>query len=150
MAEEGKTPGAQGAADVKMEKFLIFESDHLLFGANVEYVMEIITNHMITRLPVVPDYVGGIINLRGQIIPVIDIRLRMGKEAQVDCCIVVLSIDGTQAGILVDTVVQMIDVPEGQILPVPAHNTQKLISGMCSLPDGKTMMVLDCDLLLEV
>jgi purine-binding chemotaxis protein CheW len=135
--------------DGDMMQFLIFNSDGILFGANVEYVVEIITNHCITHLPMVPDYVRGILNLRGQIIPVIDIRLRLGKPCLEECITIVLNVNGTQIGILVDSVAQMISVPRDSIMPVPAHNTQKLISGLHSLPDGSTMMVLDCVLLVE-
>lgn len=140
---------ATAVAEVQTDKFLIFESDHLQFGARVEYVVEIITNHVITHLPIVPNYISGIINLRGQIIPIVDIRLRLGKPPREDCDVIVLNVDGTQMGILVDSVAQMVDIPQENVLPMPAHNTQKLISGMCSLPGGGTMLVLDCTLLLQ-
>ena len=67
--------------DTATERFLVFSSDGLNIGVSTNYVIEIITNHAITLLPLVPDYVKGIINLRGQIIPIIDIRLRMGKPS---------------------------------------------------------------------
>ena len=64
--------------------------------------------------------------------------------------LIVLDIDGTQIGILVDTVDQMVDIPKASVLPMPAHSVQRLVSGMCSLPDdGGTMMVLDCDQLIS-
>jgi len=137
------------STDIDMTQFLIFNSDGLLFGASVEYVVEIITNHAITHLPMVPGYVRGILNLRGQIIPVIDIRLRLGKPYQEECITIVLDVNGTQVGILVDSVAQMISIPPKEIMPVPSHSTQKLISGLYSLPDGSTMMVFDCVLLME-
>ncbi|MEG0780849.1 MAG: chemotaxis protein CheW [Oscillospiraceae bacterium] len=136
--------------EVLLDKYLIFISDKLLFGVNAEFVVEIITNHVITHLPMVPDFVSGIINLRGQIIPIIDMRRLLGKMPQTDSCVIVLEIEGTQVGILVDTVAQMVDLARDDIVPMPAHNAEKLISGMCSLPDGSgTMMVLDCPLLLH-
>ena len=67
-------------------------------------MVEIINNYAITRLPIVPPYVRGIINLRGLIIPILDIRSRLGKAPAEDDCIVVLSQNETQLGILVDTV----------------------------------------------
>ncbi len=137
------------AADQETTQFLIFNTDGLLFGANVDYVVEIITNHAITHLPMVPGHMRGILNLRGQIVPVIDIRLLMGKEYLEDCITIVLDIEGTLLGILVDSVAQMVSVPKGDIMPVPAHNTQKLVSGLFSLSDSTTMMVFDCQLLLE-
>lgn len=142
--------GREAQNEVQSDKYLIFVSDSLLFGVNAEYVVEIITNHVITHLPLLPEYVSGIMNLRGQIIPIMDIRLRMGKEPKQDCIVIVLNVEGTQIGILVDTVAQMEDIEKGVILPMPANSSMKLISGMCSLPDGGTMLVLDCELLLEI
>ena len=135
---------------VDTQKFLIFLTDELKFGIDAENVVEIITSYSITYLPMVPDYIRGIINLRGQMVPIWDVRLRLGKEEKEDCLIVVLNIDGTYLGVLVDSVDQMTDIPRTSMLPVPAHNAQQLVSGMCTLPDGSgTMMVLDCDQLLH-
>ncbi len=135
--------------EVQVQQFLIFESDGLQYGADVEYVVEIITSHSITHLPMVPDYVRGIINLRGQVIPIIDLRLRLGRPYREEACIIVLDVNGTQLGILVDGVAQMVAVPKESLLPAHDHSAQKLISGMCSLADGSTMLVLDCVLLVE-
>lgn len=140
---------AQVDDTVETKKFLIFITDNLKLGVDAEFVVEIITNQVITYLPMVPDYVRGIINLRGQIIPILDIRLRLGKEPIEDSLVVVLNIHGTLLGILVDAVDQMVDIPADSILPMPANSVQHLVSGMCSLPGGSgTMMVLDCDQLL--
>ncbi len=134
--------------DTLMTKYLTFVADNLLFGVNASYVVEIIINHALTSLPMTPDYVKGIINLRGQIIPIIDTRLRIGHPAaEADdstVCIIVLDIDGTQIGILVDRVAQMVDIDETQISTGPVSD-QQLVSGMISLADGSdTMLVLDC------
>lgn len=131
-------------------KYLIFVTDGLKLGVDAEYVVEIITNHTITHLPMLPDYMSGIINLRGQIIPIMNIRTRLGKEDREDCLVIVLNIDGTQLGLLVDMVDQMIDIPKELLVPVPPQSNQRFVSGMCSLPDGSgTMMVLACQKLLS-
>ena len=124
--------------DSQTEKYLLFLSDQLLFGVKAEYVVEIITNHTITLLPLVPSYILGIINLRGQIIPIVDMRILLGCPAQQDTCII----------ILVDTVQKMMDIEKSAILPAPAQNTQDMVSGMCSLEDGQTMLVFDCPQIL--
>lgn len=148
--EQQTQANTSGEQEVLTEKYLIFKSGDLLLGVNVDYVVEIITNHSITHLPMVPNYVKGIINLRGQIIPIVDIRQLLNKQPQDDRCIIVLNIEGTKLGILVDSVAQMIDIPDGSILPMPTQNAQKLICGMCTLPDDSgTMMVLDCLLLVH-
>lgn len=139
---------------IDSQKFLIFLCDGLRLGVVAEWVVEILTNLPVTYLPMMPDYIPGIINMRGQIIPIVDIRLRLGKppvegESPSSNLIIVLNIDGTQLGILVDAVDQMIDIPKENILPMPAHSQQLLVSGMCSLPDDSgTMMVLDCGQLM--
>lgn len=138
-------------AEIATSKYLTFYADSLLFGVSAEHVVEIITNHTITKLPMVPDYVRGIINLRGQIIPIIDIRLRLGKEPMDSSCVIVLTIENMQLGILIDSVSQMIDIPVGGILPMPARSSQKLVCGMCSLPgdDACTVLAFDCLQLLQ-
>ena len=142
--------GSNAAEDVvDSRKFLIFMSDDLRLGVFAEYVVEILTNNTITYLPMLPDFVRGIINMRGQMIPIVDIRLRLGKAPTEETLVIVLNVDGTHLGILVDAVDQMIDIPRANILPMPAHSDQLLVSGMCSLEDGSgTMMVLDCAQLL--
>ena len=150
-ARETDTPPATDdvTAEAQASKYLICISDGLLYGVDAEQVETIITDHTITRLPRVPHYVRGIINLRGQIIPIIDIRLRLGKPQAEESCIIVVNIGSDCMGILVDGVDKMVDVSRDSILPMPTQNPQKLISGMCSLPDGGTLLILDCGLLLH-
>lgn len=130
------------------ERFLTFSSDGLTIGVSTDYVIEIITNHTITPLPLVPDYVKGIINLRGQIIPIIDIRLRMGKPS-IDytntTCIIVLNIDSVHIGIIVDAVQQVVDVDQDAISSVPVENQQELINGMISFDERTVILFLDCE-----
>ena len=137
------------APEVATEKYLIFSSDGLMYGIKAELVKDINTDYSITYLPRVPNYVRGVINLRGQIVPIVDIRLRLGKESQDNFCCVVVNVDGNEVGILVDMVEQMVDVPLTAILPVPTNSGQAMVSGMCTLPDGHTMLELDCELLLH-
>ena len=149
--DEQKAAQDQGVIEeIPMRKFLTFRTENLLFGVEAEDVMEIITNYPITRVPMVPEYIRGIINLRGQTIPLIDMRLRLNIMANENDCIIVLNVNEMQVGLLVDTVCQITDVPEESILPVPPHNAQKYVSGMSQLADGAgTMLVLDCMMLLE-
>ena len=148
-ARESDIPAEEAAPKLQTNKYLICISEGLLYGIDAEQVETIITDHTITRLPRVPHYVRGIINLRGQIIPIIDIRLRLGKPQAEESCIIVVNIGSDCMGILVDGVDKMVDVRRDSILPMPTQNPQKLISGMCSLPDGGTLLILDCGLLLH-
>ena len=135
--------------EVATEKYLIFSSDGLMYGIKADQVKDIITDYAITYLPRVPDYVRGVINLRGQIIPMVDIRLRLGKFPKDSFCGIVVDVEGNMVGILVDMVEQMVDVPLDSILPVPTNKGQAMVRGMCTLPDGSTMLELDCELLLH-
>jgi purine-binding chemotaxis protein CheW len=135
--------------EIVTEKYLIFSSDSLMYGIKAEQVKDIITDYTITYVPHVPNYVKGVINLRGQIVPIVDIRLRLGKPDQNNFCGIVVDVDGSMVGILVDMVEQMVDVPLDAILPVPTSTSQAMVSGMCTLPDGNTMLELDCELLLH-
>lgn len=135
---------------VDSQKYLIFMADHLKLGVVAEDVVEILNNQVITYLPMVPDYIRGIINMRGQMVPILDVRARLGMAPQEgDNLVVVINLGDVQLGILVDGVDQMLDIPKVNIHPLPANSTQLLVSGMCSLPDGSgTMMVLDCEQLM--
>ena len=125
------------ALDAQTVKYLLFCSDNLLFGVSADYVVEIITNHAITKLPLVPNYIRGIINLL------------LGQPSQSDNCIIILNIEDTLVGILVDTVQKMIDVDTALILPSPSQDTRNLVSGMCSLSEEQTMLVFDCPQILN-
>ena len=134
---------------VDSQKYLIFMTGHLKLGVVAEDVVEILNNQVITYLPMVPDFIRGIINMRGQMIPILDIRARLGLPPEEDSLVVVINLGDVQLGILVDAVDQMLDIPKANIHPLPANSTQMLVSGMCSLPDGSgTMMVLDCEQLM--
>ena len=147
------TPAAAGVTDEDLEsqstRYMIGISDGLRYGIDAEKVETILTDHTITHMPCVPEYVRGIVNLRGQIMPVIDLRLRLGKPPKDDCIIMVVNVESEAISILVDSVEKMVDIPKSAILPMPTQSHQKLVSGMCSLPEGGTLLILDCDLLLH-
>ena len=158
MANVNAADGASEAiskisANDSIKKYLTFLSDQLVFGIDTFYVTEIIINHNITFLPMVPDYIKGIINLRGQMIPIIDIRLRMGKEELFkedgSNCIIVLNINSILIGVLVDTVRQVLDVDTSLISPPTVNNHEPLVNGIATLTNGTTMLSLDCEALIE-
>lgn len=120
--------------DSQTEKYLLFLSDQLLFGVKAEYVVEIITNHTITLLPLVPSYILGIINLRGQIIPIVDMRILLGCPAQPGHLYYHSEHNDTMVGILVDTVQKMMDIEKSAILPCsgtehPGHGLRHVLPG---------------------
>lgn len=148
---ESDAPAVVDEEVVESRKYLIFVVDDLRIGLDAEYVVEILNGYTVTYLPMMPDYIRGIFNMRGQIIPMMDIRARLGKAPlEEGNLLVVLNYNNNHLGILVDAVELMMDIPNELIMPIPAQSAQKLVSGMCSLPDGSgTMLVLDCDQLIQ-
>ena len=146
---EEPDPETEEVAAVQREKYLLFVSDGLLFGVPAEAVVEIITGHTITSLPLVPGYIRGIFNLRGQIIPIVDIRHLLGHGTCEGDCMMILQSNGTQVGILVDQVQKMVDLDVSALLPVPPQSSNELVCGMCSLEDGETMLAFDCTRLMD-
>lgn len=143
---ESQSDISSPSAERSSRKYLIFLIDNLKLGIDADYVVEILNNQLVTHLPLMPHYVVGIFNMRGQIIPVMDVRARMGKTTlDENQLLVVLNYEGAQLGIFVDAVDQMIEIPSSALHPMPAQSTQILVSEMCTIPDGSgTMLVLDC------
>ena len=140
------------ADSIDAERCLTFESGGMVMYMSTSYVIEIINDHSITALPIVPQYVKGIINLRGSILPVIDIRLLMDKEAEEytsKTCIIVLNIDSVSIGIIVDRVRQVIDIDLSEVQPIPLRNRQKLSNGMITLDSGEVAMSFDAEALVQ-
>ena len=109
---------------------------------------EIINDCSITHLPLVPGHVKGILNLRGQILPVVDIRECMGKpslEYTSKTCIIVLNVDEIPIGIVVDSVRQVVDIDLSHVRPIPVKRQQKLLDGMVTMEDGSVLMSFDCN-----
>ena len=134
------------------ERCLTFESGGLVMYMSTSYVIEIINDHSITALPMVPHYVKGIINLRGSILPVIYIRLLMDRQAEEytsKTCIIVLNIDSVAIGIIVDRVRQVIDIDLSEVQPIPLRNRQKLCNGMITLDSGEVAMSFDAEALVQ-
>ena len=130
-----------------VERCLTFESGGLVLFLSTKYVIEIINAYAITPLPLVPSFIKGIINLRGQILPVVDIRLCMGKpevEYTNKPCIVVLNVDSISLGIVVDSVRQVMDINFQDVRPIPVKRQQKLLDGMVNIEDGGVLMSFDC------
>lgn len=133
-------------------RYLTFLSDDLAYAINTTYVTEIITNHAITVLPMVPHYITGIINLRGAIVPIVDMRAIMNKpsaDISGGSCIIVLNNNNVDLGIIIDSVSQVVDIDQTKISSMPANNHQELVNGMINLENGQNVLFLDCDLLMN-
>lgn len=141
--------------DAQANKFMLFRIGSESYGIEIKYVTEIIELQRITEVPDMPNYVKGVINLRGKVIPVIDIRLRFSmKEREYDdrTCIIVVDMDKTAIGFVVDTVAEVQDIPEKDIAPAPNFKTEsgkeKYISGMGKVGD-EVKILLDVKKILH-
>jgi purine-binding chemotaxis protein CheW len=112
--------------DTMHGKFLVFRLDGQRFAIAIANITDIINMQAITRVPNCPDYISGITNLRGKVIPIVDLRLRFGKipqEANERTCIMVVVQAGMQVGIVVDSVAEVIVIPDEDIAPPPTYNS---------------------------
>ena len=108
--------------DTQQDKFLTFFINREEYGIDIRYVTEIIGIQNITEVPDVSDFIKGVINLRGKVIPVMDVRLRFGMEERPydgRTCIIVIHVEGQAVGLIVDRVSEVLDIPESEIEPPP-------------------------------
>ena len=135
-------------------KYLTFKLGPESYGLGILKVQEIIGLMAITHVPRASQYVRGVINLRGKVIPVVDLRLKFGMESTDDtertCVIVVQVVHGTQTivmGLIVDEVSEVLDITENQLEPPPSFGTSvdtMFIQGMGKVGD-KVIILLDVD-----
>lgn len=135
--------------DTQKGKFLTFEVEDETYGIEIRYVTEIIGIQPITKVPESSTYIRGIINLRGKIIPVMDVRLKFRKTAipyNDRTCIVVVDIGTMQIGLIVDQVAEVIDIPEENIVPPPDMKqgfNNRFIMGIGKVGEA-IKLILDC------
>ena len=142
----------------KEGKYLTFSLDSEEYGIGILKVKEIIGMMRITPVPQTPQFVKGVINLRGKVIPVIDLRLRFGMESieySERTCIIVVEIQSTSGrlpiGIVVDSVSEVLNIKASDIEETPTFGTQletDYILGMAKMGGG-VKILLDIDRILN-
>jgi purine-binding chemotaxis protein CheW len=141
------------AEDTQKGKYLTFSIGKEQYGIEIRYVTEIIGIQTITGVPELPEYVRGIINLRGKIIPVVDVRLRFRKEFMEyndRTCIIVIDIFDVSIGLIVDTVAEVLNIDEGNVVPPPDVKTgfqNRYVKGIGKVGND-VKLLLDCEKLL--
>jgi purine-binding chemotaxis protein CheW len=138
-------------------KFLTFLMANEKYGLEILKVREIMGMMDVTSIPTTPAFIRGVINLRGKVIPVVDLRLKFGIEAKEDTqrtCIIVVHLTHTAQemtmGIIVDEVSDVLDIDRNQIEPPPSFGANvrtDFILGMGKV-DQKVMTMLDIDRVL--
>jgi purine-binding chemotaxis protein CheW len=143
---------AAGNSLLQLVTFKVAEEE---FGVDILSVQEIIRHTGITKVPNAPPFVEGILNLRGKVIPIIDMRKRFSlapKEADQDTRIVVFALQSSVVGCLVDSVSEVLRLPSSMVDPPPAVVTgmdSKYILGVGRL-DDRLLILLDSDQVLSV
>lgn len=105
-----------------VNKFLTFVLGDEIYGLDIRHVREIIGVQAVTSVPEVPAHIKGVINLRGKVIPVMDVRLRFGLEERPHddrTCIIVVMVNDWSVGLVVDTVSEVLDIAPANIEPAP-------------------------------
>lgn len=152
MAEEIKEELEE---DSQKGKFMTFRTGREYFGINISFVNEIIMMQPITAIPEAEDYIKGLINLRGKIIPVIDVRTRFKMEPQEytdRTCIIVINVKTTVIGLIVEQIAEVDTISDDDIVPPPSlghreeHN--KYVYGLARTGDA-VKLLLDPEKLIK-
>ena len=158
MEHEGAVEAASALTDLS-GKYLTFELASEVYGLEILKVQEIMGLMEVTKVPKLPDYVRGVINLRGKVIPVIELRLKFDMDTTEDTdrtCIIVVQVatesHDVTMGIIVDEVKEVLDIQQNQIEPTPSFGTSVNTSFIMGM--GKTeenvIMLLDVDKVLTM
>jgi purine-binding chemotaxis protein CheW len=145
--------------DTVPEQYLTFTLGEEVFAMDIRTVREIIQHGVMTVVPLMPKFVRGVINLRGAVVPVIDLQSRFGRATTVvgkKTCIVIFdaSRDGekTELGLMVDAVSEVIEILPAQIEPPPQFGTsiqREFIRGMGKV-DGEFIVILEPERALDI
>jgi purine-binding chemotaxis protein CheW len=141
-------------ANETSEKYLTFIIENQYYAFHINDVREIIEMQDITPVPEFPDYAKGILNLRGSLIPIIDVRLRFCKnemEYNERTCIIILNLAKIEVGFIVDTVDEVVDIEKDDIADVPKlteTKTRKFIEGV-GKTSKKIFMILNAQKMLN-
>jgi len=139
--------------DAQKDRYLTFKLANEDYGLDISHVKEIVGLQKITTLPDMPNFVKGVINLRGTVIPVIDMRtrFRLGPEAYNDrTCVIVVNIGQVKVGLVVDTVREVLTIPDTHISPPPkvrSGDSNCFVRGLGRV-DDQIKILLDINQLL--
>lgn len=134
--------------DIRLGKYMTFQVGPDVFGIELKYVNEIIQMQQVTPLPEVEHFIRGLINLRGKIIPVIDVADRFGKEPfeyNDRTCVIVIEVRNVEVGLIIENIAEVVAIEEEDILPPPTvgHNSMqnKFIRGIGKVGDSVKLLL---------
>lgn len=148
----------QAAGDDSPQQYLTFSLGGEVFALGILNVKEIIEFGNVTEIPMMPAFIRGVINLRGAVVPVIDLSARFGGKASTisrRTCIVIVELeseDGKQdLGVIVDAVNEVLEIPRGEIEPPPSFGAKiraDFIKGMGKV-EGRFVIILNIERVLS-
>lgn len=146
-------PSAEPGAAQRGGKYLTFELAGEAYGIEILKVQEIIGLLPITRVPRTPEFMLGVVNLRGRVIPIMDLRLAFEMPAQEpteETCIIVVQLEGMQTGVVVDRVSEVRDVSESEVDDAPNFGGEVDTNFLLGIAksEGRVTMLLDIDRIL--
>jgi len=139
--------------DTLKGRYLTFPLGMETYGIEIMYVTEIIGIQPITEIPELPSYLKGIINLRGKIIPVMDVRLRFKKnpkEYSDKTCVIVVNVNNFSVGLIVDSVSEVLSIPEQDIVDPPHLSSNNRFIKKIAKINNEVKLILDCEKLLSI
>jgi purine-binding chemotaxis protein CheW len=150
---------ARYVSSSEQSQYLTFLLDKEMFAMGILAIKEIIEYHNVTPVPMMPAWICGVINLRGAVVPVLDLAVRFGRRpAPITkrTCIVIAEVQGPTerqvVGVLVDAVSQVLDIPPTEVEPPPTFGARirtEFMRGMGKV-DGRFVILLDVDHVLSV
>ncbi|HOI52734.1 MAG TPA: chemotaxis protein CheW [Azonexus sp.] len=159
---KARAPAAAGAeteGGAEQQQYLTFTLGEEMFAIGILAIREIIEYGNLTEVPMTPPFIRGVINLRGAVVPVVDLAVRFGREPRPSSkrtCIVIIDIasaNGTQEmGIVVDAVSEVLEIPDADIEPPPEFGARiriDFISGMGKV-NGRFVVMLDVERILSL
>jgi purine-binding chemotaxis protein CheW len=152
--EQNNVVQTEKQVKAKEGKYLTFVLENEEYGIEIIKIREIIGIMDITTVPNTPEFIKGVINLRGKVIPVIDLRLKFGmEEAEYtsETCIIVVEVKGTLFGAAVDTVSEVADITAKQIEPTPSFGGSidtDYILGMAKIKEN-VKILLDIEMIIS-
>ena len=158
-AQQALTVARQLSSAGEAHQYLTFALSGEMFAVGILNVKEIIEYGNLTEIPMMPSFIRGVINLRGSVVPVVDLAARFGgkaSEVQRRTCIVIVEVQQEQGkhdiGIMVDAVSEVLEIPGSEIEPPPAFGAKiraDFIAGMGKIA-GKFVIILDIQHILSV
>jgi len=143
----------EATEDTLKGRFLSFLIGNEMYGIEIRYVTEIVGIQAITAMPEMPDYIKGIINLRGNIVPLMDVRLRFSMEQKAyddRTCVIVVDFADTAIGLIVDSVSEVVTLADENISELPQNSlglSNRYLKHIGKL-DSDVILLVDCVKLL--